>query len=707
MKHTRRVALMLSLGAILSGDPGPAIADEHNRMPVEAREQRDARMRWWREARFGLFIHWGLYAIPAGEWKGSTRHAEWIRHTARIPIDEYDRFVEQFNPVRFDADAWARMAKDAGMKYIVITSKHHDGFCLFNSAHTDFDVMSTPFRRDVLKELSDACRRHGLRLCWYHSIMDWHHPDYLPRRGWELAERPAADADYDRYVTYMKNELRELVTNYGPIGVLWFDGEWEGTWTHERGLDLYAYVRALQPDIIINNRVDTGRGGMAGMTKDGLFAGDFGTPEQEVPATGFPGVDWESCVTMNRNWGYNRSDHDWKSTEQLIRMLVDVASKGGNLLLNVGPKADGTFPQPSVDRLREIGAWMDVNGESIYGTRASPFQTLPWGRCTQKSLANDDARLYLHVFDWPVDGTLVVPGVFNEPRTACLLTGSKRHALDVNRREDALVVRLPATPPDPVDTVVALDLIGRPDIHDPPEITADTPIFLETLDVRATSDRENVNVRYTTDGREPTAASPVARGPIRLKRTATVRARAFRHGKPVSGVSEATFKKVAARPAAQIDHLQPGLTYEYVEGEWSQLPDFDRLTPVKTGTVADFDFAPRSRVERFGFRYRGYVTVPRDGVYTFFTRSDDGSQLHIDGELVVDNDGLHTAKEVAGIVALAGGAHPLTVTFFEKTGDDVLEVWYAGPGIEKQRIPSKALMHEERAHAQLLNASAH
>ncbi len=264
----------------------------------------DQRMQWWRDARFGMFIHWGLYAIPAGEWNGSQKHAEWIRTTAEIPLETYDQFLQQFNPVKFDADAWARMAKDAGMKYIVITSKHHDGFCLWPSAHTDFDVDSTPFKRDIMGELKAACDKHGLVFCMYHSIMDWHHPDYLPRRKWEH-DRSTEGAQYDRYVAYMKAQLKELVERYDP-GVLWFDGEWEDTWTHELGKDLYDYVRSLKPDIIINNRVDKGREGMQGMTKGDEFRGDFGTPEQEIPATGIPGVDWESCMTMNHHWGYNR-----------------------------------------------------------------------------------------------------------------------------------------------------------------------------------------------------------------------------------------------------------------------------------------------------------------------------------------------------------------------------------------------------------------
>ncbi|NLH16487.1 MAG: alpha-L-fucosidase, partial [Phycisphaerae bacterium] len=277
---------------------------------AETQEQKDARMQWWRDARFGMFIHWGLYAVPAGEWKGRTDHAEWIRETAQIPIDEYDKFVGQFNPVNYNPDEWVRLAKEAGMKYIVITSKHHDGFCLWDSKQTDYDIMSTPYKQDILRKLATACSQQGIRLCFYHSIMDWHHPDYLPRRGWEAKTRTAEGAEFPRYIAYMKNQLAELVHNFGPH-VLWFDGEWENTWTHEMGRDLYDYVRGLEPDIIINNRVDKGRQGMQGMTGKGDFRGDFGTPEQEIPNRGIPGVDWESCMTMNDHWGWNKNDKNW------------------------------------------------------------------------------------------------------------------------------------------------------------------------------------------------------------------------------------------------------------------------------------------------------------------------------------------------------------------------------------------------------------
>ncbi len=401
-----------------------------------------------------MFIHWGLYAIPGGEWNGRTDYGEWIRNNAKIPIDVYDRFQSRFNPVKFDPDAWVRMAKQAGMQYIVITTKHHDGFALFDSKDTAWDVMATPYGRDIIGQLAEACRRGGIRLGFYYSIMDWHHPDYLPRREWELAARPEAGADFDRYVAFMKGQLKELLTNYGPVGVLWFDGQWEGTWTEPRGRDLYDYVRALQPSIIVNNRVGKG-------------AGDFGTPEQEIPATGMPGIDWETCMTMNRNWGFNRADRDFKPTRTLVRNLVDIASKGGNFLLNVGPTADGEFPAESVQRLKEIGDFMQVAGESIHGTQASPFPSLPFGRCTQRRLDANTTRLFLHVWDRPKDGVLVVPGLLNDVvRARPLATVDQPQDLRVERKGDDVRIGLglmsgPGLVPD---DVIVVDIAGAPRI---------------------------------------------------------------------------------------------------------------------------------------------------------------------------------------------------------------------------------------------------
>ncbi|MCK4565557.1 MAG: alpha-L-fucosidase [Verrucomicrobia bacterium] len=416
----------------------------------------DARMEWWREARFGMFIHWGLYAVPAGEWKGKTNHAEWIRTTAQIPLETYNEFLPQFNPVKFDAEAWAKAAHDAGMKYVVITSKHHDGFCLWPSALTDFDVEGTPFKRDILKELKAACDKEGIRFCTYHSIMDWHHPDYLPRRKWEQT-RSTEGADYARYVAYMKGQLKEIMEQYDPA-VMWFDGEWEGTWTHAMGQELYDHLREMDPDLIINNRVDKGRRGMEGMSKGAEYAGDFGTPEQRIPAKGLPGVDWESCMTMNHHWGWNKNDAGWKSSDDLVRKLVDIASKGGNFLLNIGPKADGTFPQESINRLAAMGRWMDLNSEAIYGTVASPFGTVPFGRVTAKP---GEKKLFLHVFEWPKDRVLELPGLANRIARVHLLVDPDTALEHSSPEEGLLRIRVPEQPPTAPSSVVVVEYVGE------------------------------------------------------------------------------------------------------------------------------------------------------------------------------------------------------------------------------------------------------
>jgi len=422
---------------------------------------KDERMEWWRQARFGMFIHWGLYAVPAGEWKGEkiSGIGEWIMERAKIPVSEYEQLAKQFNPVKFDAEEWVLIAKNAGMKYIVITSKHHDGFCLWDTKYTDYDVIdATPFKRDILAELAAECRKQGIRLCFYHSIMDWHHPDAQAPFYPNYNDTKKSNPNFDRYVEYyLKGQLKELVQNYGPLGIMWFDGEWIKDWTREMGWDMFEYCLSLQPDTIVNNRVGNGRQGMRGLSKSDEFAGDYGTPEQEIPATGLPGVDWETCMTMNDTWGFKSYDHNWKSREDLLHKLVDIASKGGNFLLNVGPTAEGLIPAPSVERLAAIGEWMKVNSESIYGTTASPIGEVPWGRCTAKS-----GKLYLHVFDWPTNGQLEVTGVKNKVKKAYLLADKKQaklHVICVMRAgSEKVVITIPSKAPDSVDTVIVLEI---------------------------------------------------------------------------------------------------------------------------------------------------------------------------------------------------------------------------------------------------------
>jgi len=651
----------------------------------KAEMDKDKRMAWWREARFGLFIHWGLYAIPAGEWKGETNHAEWILTTAPIPVAEYEKFAPRFDPVKFNPSEWVKTAKDAGMKYIVITSKHHDGFCLFDSEKTDYDVMdATPFKRDIMKELAEECRKQGIKMCWYHSIMDWHHPDYLPRRKWEI--RSAEGADFDRYVEYMKGQVEELLTSYGEVAVMWFDGEWEHTWTQERGIDLYDFVRSIAPDVIINNRVGKGRAGMAGTYDPETASGDFGTPEQEIPATGL-GYDWETCMTMNDHWGYNKNDHNWKSTEDLIQKLVDIASKGGNFLLNVGPTAEGLFPQESIDRLKAIGDWMRVNGESIYGTTASQFEQLEWGRSTTK-----DNLLYLHVFDWPEDGKLLVPGIISQAQKIYPLADPQAE-LRCDYQAGTATIALPEKPFDAYVSVLAMEFDDKPEVVRSPKISAASDIFHKDIRVSLSSNIETAEIRYTLDKSTPTNESSVYRDTILLDDTTTVKAQVFRDGLPVSGVVEKVYKKIPPRPAAKSTGNTPGLHYAYFYGNWERLPDFRALSPESQGTVDKFDLSPSVQKEYFAFQFQGYLQVPEDGLYRFYVASDDGSQLYIGDELVVDNDGLHGPTEVMGGIILAKGSHPIRVDYFQRTGGLDFEVAYSGPGIDKHPIPPTILSH--------------
>ena len=359
----------------------------------ETKEQKDARMAWWRESRFGMFIHWGLYSVPAGTWKGKVYPgaAEWLMYSAQIPVKDYEPLQQQFNPVNFDAKKIVGAAKAAGMKYIVITSKHHEGFAMYPSAEGTWNIGHTQFKRDPLKELSDECKRQGIKFCTYHSIMDWHHPDFIPKEKFD--KRDVSHADYERYDKVMRAQLKEIITRYDPA-VMWFDGEWQSSWTHDRGVALYNYCRSLKPDIIINNRVDNSRAGMNGMSTGASAVGDFGTPEQEIPANGIKD-DWESCMTMNGSWGFHANDTNWKSVDTLIFNAVDCASKGGNYLLNVGPTSLGEIPPASIERLNGVGAWLKDNSEALYGTQASPFpRPMPWGRVTRKG-----NTLYCVVFD--------------------------------------------------------------------------------------------------------------------------------------------------------------------------------------------------------------------------------------------------------------------------------------------------------------------
>lgn len=419
---------------------------------------KNERMAWWRDARFGMFIHWGAYAVPGGERNGKICRggAEWIMDKLDYTVEDYEKeVVANFNPVQFDADKWVSIAKDAGMKYIVLTSKHHDGFCMWDSKVSDYNIVQrTKFGRDVVKELAEACKKQGIKFCLYHSIVDWHHPQaqapLYPNYNAGQKDQTVVNPEFPKYFeNYLKPQVKELLTNYGDIGVVWFDGDWIADYTTEMGKEMYQFILDIQPNTIINNRVDKGRMGMQGLNRKGNFAGDFGTPEQEIPDTGIDS-DWESCMTMNGSWGYKPSDNHWKSSETLIRHLVDIVSKGGNFLLNVGPDGQGLFPKESVERLSDMGAWMKVNSEAIYGAKASPYDRPEWGRYTSK-----EGVLYAHVFDWPEDGKLIInPGA--KIKSASLLVDASSQ-LEVE--EGTNTILLPSEAPDAIASVIKIVLM--------------------------------------------------------------------------------------------------------------------------------------------------------------------------------------------------------------------------------------------------------
>ncbi len=438
---------------------------------AETAAQRDRRMAWWREARFGMFVHWGLYSGLAGTWQGKKvadrGGMEWIQQRVKADTWEYAHAaVPRFNPTKDFAKEWAALAREAGCRYVVFTSKHHDGFALFASDVTTYDAKDL-VGRDLCKEIVHACKAEDLKVGFYHSVIDWHHPQYdyvaagplpHPRKSKPLPNGPRNHAIY---VDYLHRQAEELMTGYGDVDVIWWDYSKKGCegpfW---RADELMAMVRKHQPAIVSNNRLYHITSPKDSSHADRLKAwdpkqGDFTTPEQHIPATGVPGVDWEVCMTMNTTWGFSEHDKAWKPDETLIRNLVDIVSKGGNYLLNIGPKGDGSVPAESVSSMKTIGRWMRTNSESIYGTSASLFPSLPWGRSTTKG-----RTLYLHVFDWPTDGKLLLPGLKTKVAGARLLGTDVSPKTEMTAEGTA--VALPAGAPDPIASVVALELAGDP-----------------------------------------------------------------------------------------------------------------------------------------------------------------------------------------------------------------------------------------------------
>jgi len=651
----------------------------HNFQTAESLPKTQDKMAWWKDARFGMFIHWGIYSVPAGVYQGKEIPGigEWIMNNAKIPVTEYEKYAAQFNPVDFDADDWVRLAKEAGMKYIVITSKHHDGFAMFHSKASPYNIVdATPFKRDVIGEIAAACKKYNMPLGLYYSqAQDWHAPGGSAMGGhWDTAQ----DGDMDHYLDKISiPQVYEILKNYGPIKILWFDTP-EGM-TPERAAKFLSIVQQY-PDLIYNNRLG------------GNVEGNLETPEQHIPATGIPGKNWESCMTMNDTWGFKIHDQNWKSTKTLVRNLIDIASKGGNYLLNVGPTSMGRIPEASVKRLKEMGAWMNINGEAIYGTSASPFKKLSWGRCTRKA-EDGKVLLYLHVFDFPRDKKLTIPGLDGQIYKAYPLS-DKNKILKVTADGNNPIIEMTSVIQDSFATVIAAEISKDFKVYNAPEIEADYDIFMDSVTFKITSDIPDVVIHYTTDGSVPAESSSVSEdiNKVSLPVSFTLKTICFLDGKAVSGMAEQHFTKVTPAPGIKNENVRTGLQYRYFEGQWDHLPDFDSLEATGKGICEQPDLSVKKQKFNYGLVYTGYLNVPETNVCQFRLTSDDGSLLRINGKTLL-NDGLHAMVTKHLNIALEKGLHPVEIQFFQAGGDDGLSIdWKIGDRAVKS-IPAGAWIY--------------
>jgi len=412
--------------------------------PYQPTEENLKTRAWFEDARFGLFIHWGVYSVLGD--------GEWVMNNQRIPAATYEKVPAFFNPVRFDAAEWVSMVKDAGMKYITITSKHHDGFAMWDSKVSDYNVVRrTPYGKDILKQLADECQKQGIRLFFYHSQLDWHHPDYFPRGGTGngYTGRPES-GEWNRYLDYMDAQLSELLTSYGPVAGIWFDGMWDKPKADWRLRQTYDLIHRLQPAALVGSNHHLAP-----------FEGeDFQMFEKDLPGhntTGFApeqkvgDLPKETCETINNSWGFSLQDYAHKSTKDLIRYLVRSAGYGANFLLNVGPMPDGRIQPEHATRLREVGAWLRTNGEAIYGTRGGPLTPRQWGVTTRKG-----NKVYLHILDWE-DETLTIPAIGKGIKSAKILNSTSN--LKFIKNELGVSIRIPREQRQPIDTIVELELI--------------------------------------------------------------------------------------------------------------------------------------------------------------------------------------------------------------------------------------------------------
>ncbi len=584
------ILLVMISGACSTPEPRDYFA-------TETLQEKEARMQWWRDAKFGMFIHWGGYSHLGGMYKGDTISgiAEWLQYYEKIPADEYAGLIKGFNPVKFNAKDWAELANNAGMKYLVITSKHHEGFAMWDSKVTDFDIVDfTPYGQDVLIPLSKACRKEGIKFCTYHSILDWHYP------------KAKGDSFYLYRDDILKPQLKEIIDELNPA-VMWFDGEWINEWTEEQGIDLYNYLRNLSPELIINNRVGKGRDGMQGMSKEGRYVGDFGTPEQEILEES-SALDWESCMTMNDTWGYKIGDDNWKSAQTLIHNLIDVVAKGGNYLLNVGPTGEGLIPQESIDRLLEIGQWIDVNGEAIYNTKRAEY--FKEGEHIRYTSSKTNQRLYALSLEWP--GIEIKLKHFKADKNSKVnLLGYSKALKWYNDPEEGFIIQIPEElqreENRPCKYAYVFTFSGTanqptsiPDIIANDKTNPEKLLFTNDLTIELIEANPGDEIYFTTDGSDPTTESYYYTGPITCKKSCTIKAFSSSSGhinslvrsveiQKTKGINDISIKnkpsmKYCANGALSLVDKNRG-SDNFSDGNWLGFEGIDFETEIDLGEV--------------------------------------------------------------------------------------------------------------------------
>jgi len=660
-------------------------AGDAGRTEAAAAASTAANVAWWHEARLGMFVHWGLYSVAAGQWEGKDipGWGEWLLNKIKVDPAVYaSTLMPRFDPVKFDADAWVRAAKDAGMGYIVVTTKHHDGFLLWDSATTDLDLTGTPFGkagRDPLRELAQACQRHGVRLGLYFSLMDWSDRDYLPRREWDT--RTTDGASMPRFVDRMHAQVKELTDGrFGPVAILWGDGDWEHSSTTWRAEELMAAVRAAQPGILVNDRWS--------------LPGDYATPENRIPDGALPTRPWETCMTMNGTWGHVVHDHRWKPETELIRNLVDIVSKDGNYLLNVGPMGDGSFDAPTQERLAALGAWMRTNGEAIRGCGPVACARPAWGRLTASA---DRHHVHAIVFELPTDRTITIDGIAGVPARARVL-GATGIAVSTRANGPSLSITIGEGALDPAASVIALEWDGEPAIVGTPELIGGEDLFLHETELAFKLPAAG-EIHVTLDATAPTIDSPRYTVPINVQRTTQVRARTFVDGVAAGAPFEAILRRAEWIPGSDDVPPEPGVSWSIMPGRFERVPPEPwRGAGITHGTASVIGLPSPRPADAFALRLDGFIHCDHAGIHAFTLESDDGSTLEIDGHRVVDHDGLHGPTRMTGKAALDIGWHRFTIRYIEADGGESLKLLWTTPkdepGTAPQAIDAALLRHE-------------